>query len=81
MIMDALGIIDDAAAQIRADAERSGRWDTMSLWVVSDHGHSRVTMHEDLAGIVAAAGHRTLSHPWVFSIAVNLASNRSASQS
>jgi hypothetical protein len=66
MIMDALSIVDDTAAQIRADAERAGRWEDMSLWVVSDHGHSRVTMHEDLAGIVAAAGHRTMSHPWVF---------------
>ena len=59
MIMDALRIVDDTAAQIRADAERAGRWEDMSLWVVSDHGHSRVTQHEDLAGIVAAEGHRT----------------------
>jgi Type I phosphodiesterase / nucleotide pyrophosphatase len=66
MIMDAMRIVDDTAAQIRADAERSGRWEEMSLWVVSDHGHSRVTNHEDLAGVVAAAGHRTMSHPWVF---------------
>ena len=43
MIMDALRIVDDTAAQIRADAERAGRWEDMSLWVVSDHGHSRVT--------------------------------------
>jgi hypothetical protein len=69
MIMDALRIVDDAAAQIRADAERANRWEEMSLWIVSDHGHSRVTMHEDLAGVVAAAGHRTMSHPWVFTIA------------
>jgi len=66
MIMDALRIVDDTAAQIRADAERAGRWEDMSLWVVSDHGHSRVTKHEDLAGIVAGEGHRTVSHPWVF---------------
>ena len=66
MIMEALAIVDDTAARIRADAERAGRWDEMSLWIVSDHGHSRVTNHEDLAGIVAAAGHRTMSHPWVF---------------
>ena len=49
MIMDALRIVDETAARIRADAERDGRWDDMSLWVVSDHGHSRVTQHEDLA--------------------------------
>lgn len=73
MIMDALRIVEDTAAQIRADAERSGRWNDMSLWIVSDHGHSRVTNHEDLAGLVAAAGHRTMSHPWVFTPAADVA--------
>ena len=70
MIMDALRIVDDVAARIRADAERAGgaRWDAMSLWIVSDHGHSRVTSHEDLVAVVGAAGHRTLSHPWVFTV-------------
>jgi arylsulfatase A-like enzyme len=64
--MDALRIVDDAAARIRADAERAGRWKDMSLWVVSDHGHSRVTQHEDLVRTIEAEGHRTVSHPWVF---------------
>ncbi len=69
MILDALRIVDAAAANIRADAERAGRWDDMSLWVVSDHGHSRVTAHENLAGVVAEAGHRTMAHPWVYTFA------------
>lgn len=73
MIMDALRIVDGAAAEIRTDAERAGRWDDMSLWIVSDHGHSRVTMHEDLAGVVDAAGYRSMSHPWVFGIAPEVA--------
>ncbi|MEO6877473.1 MAG: alkaline phosphatase family protein [Gemmatimonadaceae bacterium] len=73
MTMDALGIVDGAAAEIRADAERAGRWDDMSLWIVSDHGHSRVTKHEDLAGIVDAAGYRSVSHPWVFGVAPDVA--------
>jgi hypothetical protein len=73
MIMEALQIVDDTAAQIRDDAERAGRWEDMSLWVVSDHGHSRVTNHEDLAGIVAAAGHRTMAHPWVFTPSPDIA--------
>ncbi|MDB4877059.1 MAG: type phosphodiesterase/nucleotide pyrophosphatase [Gemmatimonadetes bacterium] len=73
MIMDALRIVDDAAAEIRADAERAGRWDDMSLWVVSDHGHSRVTQHDDLAGIIDAAGYRSMSHPWVYGIAPEVA--------
>jgi len=68
MIMDALRIVDAAAAQIRADAERAGRWESMSLWVVSDHGHSRVTQHEDLAGVIDRIGHRTISHPWVVGV-------------
>ncbi|HEY4130037.1 MAG TPA: alkaline phosphatase family protein, partial [Gemmatimonadaceae bacterium] len=66
MVADALAIVDDTAARIRADAERAGRWENMSLWVVSDHGHSRVTSHEDLDRLVAATGLRTVSHPWVF---------------
>ena len=73
MIMDALRIVDETAAKIRSYAESTGEWDAMSLWVVSDHGHSRVTNHEDLAGIVAAAGHRTMSHPWVFTRAPDVA--------
>jgi hypothetical protein len=73
MIMDALRIVDETAAQIRADAEHAGVWASMSLWIVSDHGHSRVTQHEDLAGLVAASGHRAMSHPWVFTRAPEVA--------
>jgi hypothetical protein len=73
MVMDALRIVDDAAARIRADAERAGRWKTMSLWIVSDHGHSRVTAHEDLVRVVEAAGWRTMSHPWVITNAPDVA--------
>jgi hypothetical protein len=73
MVMDALRIVDDAAARIRADAERAGRWNTMSLWIVSDHGHSRVLAHEDLVRVVEAAGWRTMSHPWVITVAPDVA--------
>jgi hypothetical protein len=73
MIMDALRIVDDAAAQIRADAERANRWADMSLWIVSDHGHSRVTQHEDLAGMIDGMGLRTISHPWVVGINAEVA--------
>ena len=65
MIMDALQIVDGAAAEIRRDAERDGRWKDMQLWIVSDHGHSRVTQHEDLVRFVEGQGHRTMSHPFV----------------
>ena len=73
MVLDALRIVDDAAARIRADAERDGRWAEMSLWIVSDHGHSRITTHEDLVRLVEAAGWRTMSHPWVVTIAPDVA--------
>jgi hypothetical protein len=69
MVLDALRIVDDTAARIRADAERNGRWEDMSLWIVSDHGHSRVSHHEDLAALIESAGIRTMSHPWVYNIA------------
>jgi hypothetical protein len=73
MVLDALRIVDDTAARIRDDAERDGRWKEMSLWIVSDHGHSRVTHHEDLAALIEAAGMRTMSHPWVYNIAPEVA--------
>ena len=66
MVFDALKIVDDAAARIRADAERDGRWEDMHLWIVSDHGHSPVSHHEDLAGMLTVLGHRVVAHPWVF---------------
>ncbi len=66
MVTDALRIVDDAAARIRADAERDGRWQDMHLWIVSDHGHSPVKQHEDLAGLLTVHGHRVVAHPWVF---------------
>ena len=64
MLADALAIVDDTVARIRADAERAGR-DT-HIWIVSDHGHSRVLHHEDLAGVVRHGGYRVMAHPWVF---------------
>ncbi|HEX3868499.1 MAG TPA: alkaline phosphatase family protein [Gemmatimonadaceae bacterium] len=70
---EALEIVDGVAAGIRADAERDGRWTEMSLWIVSDHGHSPVSQHDDLASVIARAGHRTVSHPWVVSLAPEVA--------
>ena len=59
-------IVDATAAEIRRDAERSGRWDSTHLWVASDHGHSQVTAHDDLAVLLRLWGYDTLSHPWTF---------------
>jgi arylsulfatase A-like enzyme len=72
VVMDALRVVDDLAAEIRADAERDGRWDGMHLWVTSDHGHSRVLRHDDLAGGIAAYGFRTIAHPWTVAIAAEV---------
>jgi hypothetical protein len=68
VVVEALRIVDDAAASIRAEAERRGEWQHTALWVVSDHGHSLVREHEDLAGIVGRLGHRVMAHPWVFTV-------------
>ncbi len=73
LVRDALRIVDEAAARIRDDAERGGYWDDTHLWIVSDHGHSEVRRHEDLAGIVAATGARTVAHPWSAGIAPDAA--------
>ncbi len=69
----ALGVIDRAVASIRDDLERAGRWDETHFWIVSDHGHSAVRAHEDLAQVVRDAGHRVLAHPWLFSPRAELA--------
>ena len=65
-VLDALRIVDETAALLRHGLERAGAWDETHLWIVSDHGHSPVREHEDLAGLLHAWGHGTISHPWVF---------------
>jgi hypothetical protein len=65
---EALKIVDETAARIRAEAEADGRWKDMHLWVTSDHGHSPVTTHEDLAGLIADWGYRTVAHPWIYKV-------------
>jgi hypothetical protein len=65
---EALRIVDETAARIRADAEADGCWNDMHLWITSDHGHSPVTTHEDLAGLVKDWGYRTVAHPWIYKV-------------
>ncbi len=64
VVHDAMRIVDDAVAEIRHDAERAGTWEETHLWVVSDHGHSPVAHHDDLALHWQQLGHRVLAHPW-----------------
>jgi hypothetical protein len=65
-VHDAMRILDATVATIRADAERAGRWSSMHLWIASDHGHSPVTGHDDLAMLFRSWGHGTVAHPWTF---------------
>lgn len=66
VVREAMRIVDETAAEIRRDAERAGTWDDTHLWIVSDHGHSPVDRHDDLADHFRRLGFRTLAHPWTF---------------
>lgn len=66
VVLEAMRIVDRTAAELRDGLERAGRWAGTHLWIVSDHGHSPVREHEDLAGLLHAWGHGTIAHPWVF---------------
>ncbi len=62
---EALEAIDVSVGELRDALERAGRWSETTLWIVSDHGHSRVSAHDDLVHVVRAAGYSVLSHPWL----------------
>lgn len=63
-VRDALRLVDGMAARLLDDAERRG--DPLAVTVVSDHGHTPVHAHEDLATFVRTLGHGVLAHPWTF---------------
>ena len=67
LVLDPLRIIDDTIGTVREDLERRGLWDETHVWVASDHGHSAVRHHEDLARLVRTFGFRVRAHPWVYS--------------
>ena len=73
LALEAMRIVDGVAARIREDAVRDGWWQDTHLWIVSDHGHSPVHTHEDLAGVIRGLGHRTVAHPWSAGIAPDVA--------
>jgi hypothetical protein len=60
----ALSIVDLSVGSLRYAAERAGIWEETHLWVVSDHGHSPVSHHEDLAAFVESLGVSVIAHPW-----------------
>ena len=73
LVAEALGIVDGMVATLRADAERLGYWDDTHVWIASDHGHSPVRSHDDLAEGVAGLGYRVIAHPWVVALAPDVA--------
>lgn len=73
LVHEALTIVDDVVGRLREDAERGGYWGETHLWLVSDHGHSPVHTHEDLAAVVGSTGRRTVAHPWSAGIAPDAA--------
>jgi hypothetical protein len=62
---EALSIVESLVERLRRNAEDDGTWKDTHLWITSDHGHSPVTAHEDLAGRFSEWGFRTMAHPWV----------------
>jgi Type I phosphodiesterase / nucleotide pyrophosphatase len=72
-VAEALSIVDRTIAELDADLTRRGVRDDTHIWVTSDHGHSRVRRHEDLARVVGAFGHRVMSHPWVYRFRADVA--------
>jgi arylsulfatase A-like enzyme len=73
IVGDAIGIVDELVARLRDDAERLGYWDDTHVWITSDHGHSPVRAHDDLARGIADLRLRVMSHPWIFTLAPQVA--------
>ncbi|GJG87140.1 hypothetical protein tb265_23210 [Gemmatimonadetes bacterium T265] len=64
LVDDGLRTVAAVAAELRADAERGGWWDETTMLVVSDHGHSPVRAHDDLAAWLRGRGVSTAAHPF-----------------
>jgi arylsulfatase A-like enzyme len=73
IVGDAIGIVDELVARIRDDAEQLGYWKDTHLWITSDHGHSPVSAHDDLARGIADLGLRVMAHPWILRLAPDAA--------
>lgn len=73
LVREALVVVDELVGRLRDEAERGGWWERTNLWVTSDHGHSTVHAHDDLAREIVRAGYRTVAHPWSAGIAPDVA--------
>jgi hypothetical protein len=67
-VREAIRIVDDTVGALLECADKDTR-----IWVTSDHGHSRVKHHEDLARVIGAYGFRVLAHPWVYRLGADVA--------
>ncbi len=61
--LHALRIVDRCVGALVAQA--AGDPDPLHVWVASDHGHSPVARHDEIADVVRAWGARVIAHPWV----------------
>lgn len=57
--------MNNAIASARAIAERGGWADQLDIWMVGDHGHAPVSLHEDLHGWLEQRGLRVRAHPQI----------------
>ena len=73
IVTEAMRIVDRTVAEIRSDAEKDSRWERMHLWIGSDHGHSPVRQHEDLARLISEWGYDSLAHPWAYKFSADVA--------
>ena len=67
-VREAIRIVDDTVSALLECADKDTR-----IWVTSDHGHSRVRHHEDLARVIGGYGFRGLAHPWVYRLGADVA--------
>lgn len=65
-VLEALRIVDDTVSALLEHAARSNNGERDVIWIVSDHGHDSISVHDDLAVWARDAGWRVISHPWVF---------------
>jgi hypothetical protein len=66
VVIRALRIVDDTVGALSDVLRRRGALPETRIWVASDHGHSRVSRHDDLGELLETLGHRAMSHPWVY---------------